>query len=205
MRAIWIDAGNNAAYHKLAEYGIDAPYFDIRDPRVTKAYLLGVRDELKAVSGRPAFPGVYAAWNWWPALSGKAFAEKVSALLEPLAKDTAPSFPGVCLNAETHDAAYIVAMLNRWRELRKQRTTSWTLEGYQGGLFSPTQRIHIAAAKVSIQPQAYTGSMEPFDAVDVYRNLVSWGFPPAQVEIMYDAAHLPVAWSGACFTQGRLP
>jgi hypothetical protein len=205
MKAIWIDAGNDAAYHKLAAAGIDAPYFDIRDPRVTKPYLLGVRDQLKAVSGRPAFPGVYAAWNWYPTLDGAGFAEKVSALLEPIAKDTAPTFPGVCLNAETHDVSYIVAMLDRWRALRAKRTTSWTLEGYQGGLFDAVARIHIAAAKVSIQPQAYTGAMVPYDAIDVYRNLVVHGFPPAQVEIMYDAAHLPAAWSGSCFTQGRLP
>ena len=205
MRAIWVDSGNNAAYHKLAEYGIDAPYFDIRDSRVTKAYLLGARDELKAVSGRAAFPGVYAAWNWWPQLNGRQFAEKVSAMCAPLFKNTAPNFPGVCLNAETHDTGYIVAMLTRWRELHRQRVTSWTLEGYQGGLFSPVERIAIAAANVSIQPQAYRGNMEPFDVVDVYRNLVAHGFPPAQVEIMYDAAHLPPEWSGAAFTMGRLP
>jgi len=47
--------------------------------------------------------------------------------------------------------------------------------------------------------------MVPYAALDVYRNLVVHGFPPAQVEIMYDAAHLPAAWSGSCFTQGRLP
>jgi hypothetical protein len=205
MKAIWVDAGNDAAVDKLASYGIDAPYFDIRDPRVTKPYLLGVRDQLKAVSGRPAFPGVYVAWNWYPTLSGKAFAEKVSAMLEPLAKDTAPTFPGVCLNAETHDVSYIVAMLGRWRELRPKRVTSWTLEGYQGGLFDAASRIQITAANVEIQPQGYRGNMEPFDVVDVYRNLVAHGFPPAQVTMMYDAAHLPPAWSGSSFTQGRLP
>jgi hypothetical protein len=47
---------------------------------------------------------------------------------------TPPTSCGAMFDAEEHDAAAIVALLRRWRELRPTRYTVWTLEPFQGGL-----------------------------------------------------------------------
>jgi hypothetical protein len=47
---------------------------------------------------------------------------------------TQPTSCGAMFDAEMHDAAAIVALLRRWRELRPTRLTVWTLEPFQGGL-----------------------------------------------------------------------
>lgn len=205
-RAVWVDAGNDADYAKLKRYGITEPFYDVRDPRVTKPYLQDVRQ-------RGFDPGVYGAWNWigastpgYSPTSGYDFAEWLSAKCAPLFKSTAPGFPKVCADIETHDVAYILAFLKRWRELRPHRVTDWTLEGYQGGLFNAQARIAIAASGVGVVPQAYTGGMEPFDAVDVVCDLWRCGFAARGVSVFYDAATLrpETVWSGYAFTQGRL-
>lgn len=204
-RAIWVDEGNDADYTKLRAYGITAPYYSIRDPRVTRGYL-------KTVQSLGFTPGVYAAWNWYAspnggALAGAAFATQVSQQLDTIMEGVAspPDFPLVQLDIETHALPYIFGALDQWRKHRPKRVTSWCLEGYQGGLFSPADAIHIAAKVNEVVPSAYAGDMTPFDAVDVFRNLVSHSFPPGIVSMFYDAAHLPAAWAGYAFTQGRLP
>ncbi len=196
MRAVWVDAGNDADVAKLRHYGIDSPYFDCRDPRVSRDYLDGVK-------AQGFSPGIYAAWNWRPDLDGAGFAEWLSRRLAPLQRSA--SFPMVCADIETHDVGYVLAFLKRWRELRPKRVTDWTLEGFQGGLFSPHDTLAIAASGVGVVPQAYAGDMTPSDPVAVVLDLCSHSFAPGTISVFYDAAHLPVAWSGYAFTQGRLP
>jgi hypothetical protein len=100
---------------------------------------------------------------------------------------------------------YILAFLKRWRAVRPARVTDWTLEAFQGGLFSPVDTLAIAAARVGIAPGFYEGDMTPLNAVDVVLDLCSHSFPPGRIVGMYDAARLPAEWSGYAFTQGRLP
>lgn len=200
-RAIWIDEGNDADYERLRRHGIFSPCYSIRDPRVTKPYLIEVRE-------RGFSPGIYAAWNWFPELSGKGFARALSDALGRIAPNSAPGFPFVCADIETHSVAYLRDFLAEWRRLRRDRETDWTLEGYQGGLYSPEDVAAIEAADVRVCPQTYTGSMQPFDAVEVALDLTqgAWrDFPRERIRLMYDAAHLPVNWQGSAFTQGRLP
>ena len=111
MRAVWIDAGNDPDYAKLAANGIGGAYFDIRDPRLNVAYL-------RAVQGKGLAVGVYADCSWWPHLSGAAFASEVSRLLQGVAPNTTPSFPMVMLDVEVHDSAFILAALRQWRKHR---------------------------------------------------------------------------------------
>src|SRR4249920_1088062 len=198
MRAVWTDAGNDADPVKLHTYGIDSPYFAVTDPRVTLAYL-------RSVQAAGFQPGVYAAWNWQPGLGGPAFASWLSAQLERVAPDTSREFPKVCVDIETHDVAYIRAFLRRWRQLRPHRVTDWTLEGFQGGLFSPMDVIAIAAANVGVIPQLYGGAGGTIQfqrAADrVALDLVEHSFPPARIFGFYDAAALPERWEGYAFTQ----
>jgi hypothetical protein len=201
-RAVWVDAGNDPDYAKLKANGIGAAYFDIRDPRVTPGYL-------STVASRGLAPGVYAAWNWLPppytgAAVGAGFAEWLSEQVAKLGKHTPPNFPMVCADIETHDVAYILGFLYRWRQLRPHRVTDWTLEAFQGGLFSPLDTLKIAAADVGIAPGMYAGNMDPLNVVDVVLDLCAYSFPPGRIIGMYDAARLPAVWTGYAFTQGRL-
>jgi hypothetical protein len=203
MRAVWVDAGNDADYGKLTHYGIDSPYYALNDPRVTAAYLQGVAD-------RGFKPGLYVAWNWF-SLDGPGLASHVHAELLRIGW---AGNPPVCVDIEkghgltdANYVAYVLAFLKRWRELRPKRLTYYTLEGYQGGLFDAKARLAVAASGVVVVPQCYTGAMVPYDPVDVMYDLWRHGFAPAGAVPFYDAAHLPTAWgwSGFAFTMGRLP
>ena len=200
MKAIWIDYGNDADALRLKGHGVEAPYYDIRDPRITKTYLQNVR-------AQGFKPGVYAAWAWPEVAhkSGAGFAEWVSDQLQRVAPGTGNDFPRVSLNIETHDVSYILAALKRWRELRPTRTTDWTLEGHQGGLFKPADVQAIVAANVEICPQAYTGDMRRYESDRVVLDLVKHGFPADRIHCFYDAAQVGHWWDGVLFTQGRLP
>lgn len=198
MRAVWVDEGNDADYAKLRRYGITSPYYAVRDPRVTLSYLRAVREQ-------GFTPGVYVAPEWYPPSSGPAFAERLHALLESRYPRTAPTFPKVCVDIETHDVGYIVTFLARWRELRPTRVTDWTLEPFQGGLFAPADVQAILAASVTVVPQLYFGDMTLVAGDRVAYDLIAYGFPYQSLLGFYDAAHLPAQWQGYAFTQGRLP
>lgn len=196
MRACWIDAGNDPDYAKLAKYGIDTPYFDPRDPRVTASYL----DSVKAHPGI-ATCGLYFASNWgdW---TGPGFAEDVDKVLRRIGWR---GNPPVCLDIETHDiTGYVLPCLQRWRQLRPTRRTWWTLEGFQGGLLTPPAVALLAAGDIRIAPQFYAGDMTPLTHSPVI-DLLMAGVDGTRIDGMYDAAHLPYSWRGFAFTQGRLP
>ncbi len=194
MRAVWVDAGNDADYQRLARYGIDRPYYDLRDPRVSASYL-------EAVAARGLRPGLYAAWNWWPELNGGGFAERVH---HELLRIGWMGNPPVCLDIEVHDISYVLGCLRRWRQLRPTRETDWTLEGMQGGLLGQTAVRQIVAANVRVAPSMYAGDMTPLPH-SVVIDLLMAGIPGDRIVGMYDAARLPYRWSGYAFTQGRLP
>jgi hypothetical protein len=196
VKAIWIDEGNDADIAKLDAHGITAPYFSIRDPRVTSAYLGGL-----ATAGFA--PGLYVAWNWYPELTGTTFAQKLHAELRRIGWI---GNPPVCVDIEAHDPAYIRAFLKRWRELRPKRRTDWTLEGMQGGWIEGTPGFVAAviAANVGVVPQFYRGDMSPLTP-GVILDLLLAGIPGDRLMGFYDAAALPYRWHGYAFSQGRLP
>lgn len=200
-RAVWVDAGSNVDKAKLARYGIDSPYFDPRDPRVTPAFL----DTVKAQGFKP---GLYFAWNWYPVTTGAAFADTVDAELRQLGW---AGNPPVCIDIEKGDGltdtnvvAYVVSFFQRWRQLRPKRETDYTLEGFQGGLFTPAAVRAIVAANVQVCPQFYAGNMSALGHSPTV-DLLMAGFPGERLDGMYDAAALPWRWRGYAFTQGRLP
>ena len=196
MKACWVDANNDCDYAKAKAHNIDAAFFDVRDPRVTRSYLEGVQNHGLDV-------GVYAAWNFEPQLQGGGFANWLSAQLSRFGSG-APDFPRVCVDIETHDVSYILTFLKRWRVLRPARLTDWTLEGFQGGLFKPSDVAAITASGVGVCPQFYDGQMGALGH-SVILDLLIAGFPGAMLSGMYDAARLPYSWRGHAFTQGRLP
>lgn len=201
MRTLWVDENNDLDVVKARSYGFDGAAFSVRDSRVTETYLAGVR----ALGFSPC---VYAAWNWKPTLDGPQFATWLSRELERIAPKSASDFPRVFVDIETHSVPYILGFLTQWRKHRRHRVTDWTLEGFQGGLFSPRDTIAIAASGVGVFPQPYKGDMTPTDPVAVVLNLCAHSFAPGSLGVCYDAAHLPPTngdWTGYAFTQGRLP
>lgn len=199
-RSLWVDANNDCDYAKAKANLIAAAYFDIRDPRLTLAYFEGVR-------AQGIMPGVYAAANWFPRLSGPAFADSISAMLEIIAPRTPAEFPMVCLDIEKDDiAGYLLPALRRWRTHRPNRVTDLTIEGHKGALFSPSQVINVVAKVRYVVPQCYNGAMtQVWDSCAMSRDLTDAGFPTAHVYPFLDAAHLGNWWEGYAFTQGRLP
>lgn len=193
MRAIWVDEGNSPHWDKLAAHQITWVFISLHDS------LLNQR--LEQIKARGLVPGVYAAWGWYPGTGGAEFAEKVHADLK--AKTAVPV--RVQLNDEIHDPARIGAMLTRWRQLRPTTATSWTLEGHQGGWFTPQLVQTIIKTKVRVVPQCYSGPMEPTDTLAAVRDITRRGVPDSMVTPFHDAAALRPWWDGWAFTQGRLP
>ena len=183
---------------------IDSLYFDVRDPRVTRTYLLGVRDHGYAV-------GVYAA-DSWPEMQG--FPWEAAGWLSNMIRllGAGPDFPRVCLDIETHNVhGYLLPFLEAWRKTRPERRTDLTFEGFQGGLYSPQDAAQVVAYVIGaglpgyVVPSNYAGNMSPLAADRVALDLVEHGFTPTILRGFYDAAALPERWDGYAFTQGRLP
>jgi len=215
MNNWWIDEGNAADWTKAAKYGLTAPYFSIRDTNVAH-YLADAHT-------RTGQGGVYFAWNWYPALSGRTAADVQSRELDGIIADlaqlgvpTGPAFPAVCANLED-DATlqgdawveYVVAWVRRWRQHRPKRLTDWAFAAHKAGLFAgkPAAVAAIAAARVGVVTELYAGAdYREQDGLRLALDLVSVGFPGWLVHGFYDGARpLPEWWDGYVFTQGRLP
>lgn len=199
MRAIWIDKGNNPANEKLAANGIDANFFDPRDERVTKDYLV------ENCSARFRAAGIYIGAGWGELGSTpKSHAEAAFDWIVPLRKGNA--FPKVQWDLEMHDPEFILAVLRLYRATFPWQDTSWTLEPGQGGLFGPEFIKEITQVlRVRVVPQLFGGAMQPFDVQYVLEDLLTRGWPATSISLCHDAARLGIGWKGFAFTQGRLP
>jgi hypothetical protein len=204
VRYLWVDGGNDAAWHLLAENGVDGEFYPGNDP------IEDVARRLEASRARGHKGGIYVGWNW-PGVptTGAGFAEWTYELVrnvEQLLPFKSTAYPKVQFNHEEHEPDKILAMIRRWRELRKTKDTSWSPEGMQGGWMSSTFVQGVVAAKVRVVPQCYNGSMTlAYDSLAVARNLTARGYPDALISPFYDAAKLPTYWNGFAFTQGRIP
>lgn len=200
MRAVWVDEGNGPNWDKIHRNNITWVFVSLEDTRVTQ--------HLQEILDHGFKAGVYAAWNWYPNLSGAEFATRVHTRLKAVWPQATNGFPKVQLNDETHDPARIVGMLRQWRKHRPGTDTSWTLEGMQGGWFTPELVQTVITSRVRVVPQAYYGSMAPgqvYDSLATARDLTKRGIPDKMISPFYDGAQLPAFWEGWAFTQGRLP
>lgn len=206
MRAAWGDLKQDPPYAKLADNGITWPYFDIRDPRLTPAYL----DSVKAHAGIKGC-GVYSVRgsNSWPethTMTPTQFAEWTDARLKQI--DWLGNLP-VMFDIEVPNLVpYVLATLRRWRELRPKRVTDLTIEGHKGGLFTLPDVRAVAGLVRWTVPQCYDSTMTPWDTWAVCFDLYARGFMSMEVRPFYDAAALQPWWGtpdGFAFTWGRLP
>lgn len=199
MRAVWVDAGNDPVWERLAAYGITRLYFPTSDPTAD------VARRLADTKARGLTGGLYSAWNWYPGLTGAEYADEVHERVQQIAPAATNTWPKIMLDDEEHDPDRILEMLRRWRQLRPGTDTAWTLEAFQGGWMSPAFVQELVTFKVRVAPQCYVGGMEPVCTLAAARDLTKRGIPDSLVTPFYDAAQLPVGWDGFAFTQGRLP
>lgn len=197
LNACWVDENNDPTYDAFRRNGVTTVCRSLRDPKTTPAALAADRKQGFDVA-------LYIVSSWYPQLDGPGFAQEASFLLTRIAPRTTGT-PRVCLDMETHDVSYLEAALDTWRSLRPKRVTDWTLEGFQGGLFSRMFCSHVNYLWINVVPQFYTGSMAPLAADQVVLDLIARRFSPDLLMGFYDAAHLPERWNGYAFTQGRLP
>jgi hypothetical protein len=200
-RAVWVDAGNDPDYAKLADNGITWPYFDIREQRLTDAYL-------DAVRAHPAIDGcgVYVVASWLPGFTGPQLAEWTDARLRAIGWLGNPPVMFDIEGTQFDVQGYVLPCLRRWRELRPKRITDLTIEGHKGSLFTPADVINVVAKVRWVVPQCYNGAMtQVWDSAAMLHDLTAHSFPPASVYPFLDAAHLGEWWEGFAFTQGRLP
>lgn len=200
MKAVFVDTGQDPRWETLALHKITRVYFPMSDP------VVDVRRRLEAVRDRGLVGGLMAAWNWQGyGTDGPSFADAVHNRLKLIAPAATNTWPKIILDDEEHDPDRIVQELRRWRQLRPNTDTAWTLESMQGGWFAPGLVEQIVASKVRVVPQCYTGPMAAVDTLAAARDLTKMGVPDALVTPMYDAAQLPQGWDGFAFTAGRLP
>jgi hypothetical protein len=199
MHAVWIDAGNDPEWEKLARYGIRWLYFPLSDPPAD------VRRRLLDVHARGLVGGVYSAWNWYAEPSGKRYASIVDQGVRELDLPDTSTFPKVMFDDERHEPATISELLTAWRTLRPTKDTAWTMESMQGGWMPPAFVKTVVDCRVRVVPQCYSGNMQAVDTLAAARDLTKRGFFDALVSPFYDAAQLPIGWDGFAFTQGRLP
>ena len=201
MRFVWVDTNNDADLAAGSRHGINGYFFDLFDPKVTQA-------ALQSLVAKGVSVGVYMASNWpqFDGLPGPRVAEVVNARVKQIAGvSLRASFPKVQFDLEKHDPEMIAATFRRWRELRPNQDTSWTMEPFQSGWMSPEFVSAVLAARVRVVPQLYLGNMQPAAADMVLRRMLQAGFPENIISGFYDAAALPAGWDGFAFTQGRLP
>lgn len=204
MKAVWVDPGNDPHWETIARHGITRLYFPTSDPEAD------VRRRLQDVKNRGLVGGLYSAWNWQGYTgSGADYAQAMHEAVKRIAPNATPAWPKIQLDDETHDPDRITKMMVRWRQLRPQTDTSWTLESMQGGWMPREFSDAIVRLKFRVVPQCYTGADGRIDAaVDTLtaaRDLTRRGIPDSLITPFYDAARLPVGWDGFAFTMGRLP
>lgn len=198
MRYAWVDSNHNPRNDLASQFGIDGWFFDPRDPRVTKQYLV---DNCQA---KFRVAGIYIGHAWGElGPTPQSFVDRATDWLAPLRKSN--GFPKVQWDLEQHDPDFILAVLRLWRARWLWQETSWTLEPGQGGLFGPdfitevTQKL-----RVRVVPQLFGGPMLPFDARYVFEDLTSRGWPASSISFCHDGALLHQGWSGFAFTMNRM-
>jgi hypothetical protein len=180
---------------KARTYGITRLYWQANDPQISAGMLQAVRD-------RGIETGIMRDPSW-DQFSAHELAQALNTDLTRLNLQSPQS--AVLADIEYHDAAYVMAFLNEWRQLRPKRVTGWTLEPLQGGWFTKDLCVAILAAQVTCFPQAYTGTMQPYNADGVRSDLIEAGLPRGMVGVVYNARMMPKHWDGIAFPFHELP
>lgn len=218
MRAAWI-ADLEGTYGRLRarepRLWTQLRHFDIRRVYLDARYatvqdLSDLRKGQKDLNGNFSVPreaGLYRdlAWIGEDAIHSARSCDADLARLGQTTLQCAYMF-----QTERHDPTFVLDFLHEWRALRPTRETAWTLEGLQGGWFSPELVKAVRDdPKLTVVPYGYYDaggqSMLPHDLDLVRCNVANAGVPLSRVAVFYDGARLPQWWDGCVFTMERLP
>jgi hypothetical protein len=201
MRYIWTDAGDDPSWDVGDAYGIDGYFFPAFDPVTTIGLVTEARTRAKA-------QGIYVGHGWIAGTPAQ-YALAVRNYLKPFM--TAIPTVRLQVNMEEHDSGLIVARLTELRRLLPKIGLSWSLEGMQGGWFTPSLVSALNLLSVRVVPEAFSGAEGRMQSITDTRALVAdltaRGIPDARITPMIDAkyAGLINLWDGYAFTMGRLP
>lgn len=108
-------------------------------------------------------------------------------------------------NAEA--AAWMVAWLKEWRKHRPLKWTSWTLESFQGGWFTP-ELVDVINRDINlvVVPQFYGGNSGEIlmDAHAATLDLAAVGVDLWRIQGFYQH-RIPLGWRGMLFTLESIP
>jgi hypothetical protein len=180
---------------KAKRYGITRLYFEAHDPQISAGLLAAIRDRQMEV-GIMRDP----SWQQEGAID---LARQLDADLVRLGSGNAQC--AVLTDIEYHDAAYVMAFLREWRDLRPKRVTGWTLEPMQGGWITKDLCAAVLSAQVTVFPQAFFFDMAPAPPDPVRSQLINAGIPRGMVALCYDGAHIPTWWDGLAFRFEQMP
>lgn len=193
MKYVWTVAGDDPDYAHGARYGINGYFWPMFDNLTT-------RENLQETRSRGYAVGIYLGHDWLQG-SGAVVAAKVN---EEYKRVAIPRLK-VMFNLEEKEPDWIVDVLEEWRKLKPSVSTSWSMEGMQGGWMTSSFVRQVLACKVRVVPQCFTGDMRRRESDVVKADLVRRGFPEHIVSCFYDAQQLGLDWDGFAFTLGRLP
>lgn len=204
-RGVWIDGGD-PAYHVLEQELVSLVLFDVRDTRLTPDYVRGVL-------ARGLKVGLFACsqGEGWPdarTTTARAWADWAYSHIQSIASPLGDAGKGIraCLNCETHDVGWILAMLKRWRSHSPKRATVWSMEANQADLFA-AHALELRQREVIAGPQSYVVVPgDPMARVESAHEFKAWAaiVGADRVAPFLDAAALGHWWEGIAFTQGRL-
>lgn len=198
-RAAWIRPGGARIPDgaKARRLGIDTLVWDATDPQIDAVFF----NDVRSWGFRPGITRD-PSWNDATAVD---LARALDADLVRLGSGDKPCLVVADIEAMwKRGAGYVVEFLHEWRALRPTRATVWTTEPLQGGTVTDELAAVINADKnLLVAPQLYLSDMSPLPetavALELAQNPERRNIARQRIVAYYDAAHLPIAWSGIAF------
>lgn len=205
MKAIWVNTGAEvSSYPTLHQLEFTHVFFDLH--RHTKAHLTQARNQGFKVGG-------YTNPQWFGVPAAKDYRDMVNRRLSELVgKDEQCDVQFNIEKATLSQTIATQAAQNKWvddlfywwRRVRATRETSWTMEGHQGGWFTPTF-VSPNLKDTTFVPQAYDGNMNRWDSYGVVKDLVDYGVPFSRIMPFYDTPEARIPYSeGFFYLENRL-
>ena len=188
-------------WNRLKQLSVDTVFYDLHQHG--RAEIVNARSKGFRVGG-------YTNPEWFGVVHPKDYRTIVSKRLTQLGVDDEQFdvqfniekgiFQG---RSQDEQNQYVLDLFYWWRRSRAQRTTSWTMEGHQGGWFNKCWADQRLAGTLFV-PQAYDGSMNRWDSYGVAMDLVDWGAPLHQVLPFNKADEIRTPYSEGFFYMDHL-
>jgi hypothetical protein len=186
---------------KAHRWTIDRLWWEAGDPVASRSSLAACRQRGIGVGLKLNGDGEAPAEAMHEALTERGFTTT-----------TAPRSCGAMFDPEPFNAAAILMLLRRWRQLRTARYTVLAIAPWQGGLFTPelVQQVN-GDANLLVAPFAYVDvagdSLYPAWAPAALDELERLGIRRERLTSFIDAKRQPIAygWEGILYGFDKLP